>query len=301
MSVASALLTTRWLARDTFLQSMTSGVFWFMVAVSVATSLFCLTAAPPADGSDSLEVAFGAIHVDASHGLPAAVRTLEVHLAGWVADVAGLLLALIWTAGFLPTFLEPAAASVLLAKPAPRWLLLVGKLLGVLAFVAVQGFLFVGGTWLALGVRTGVWDAVYFLCVPLLLIHFAVFYSFSAMLAVATRSTVACVFGSVAFWGLCWGMNFGRHAIHILPEIQGLSGVLAAAADVSYWVLPKPLDFQLLLSDMLRPGELFGRLVSTPKLDAYGAWSPVASVLASVTAAVVLFAVAAYDFATADY
>ena len=84
---------------------------------------------------------------------------------------------------------------MLLAKPVPRWLLLAGKFVGVLAFVALQGSLFVGGTWLALGVRTGVWDAAYFLCVPLLLLHFAVFFSFSAMLAVATRSTVACVLG----------------------------------------------------------------------------------------------------------
>src|SRR5580704_8787430 len=48
-------------------------------------------------------------------------------------DVAGLLLALLWTAGFLPTFLEPAHASILLAKPTPRWQLLVGKFVGVLA------------------------------------------------------------------------------------------------------------------------------------------------------------------------
>ena len=41
-------------------------------------------------------------------------------LAGVVADTAGVLLALLWTAGFLPTFLEPAAVTVLLAKPAPR-------------------------------------------------------------------------------------------------------------------------------------------------------------------------------------
>ena len=51
----------------------------------------------------------------------------------------------------------------------PRWSLLAGKFLGVLAFVALQASLFVGGTWLALGLRTGVWDPTYFLCVPILL------------------------------------------------------------------------------------------------------------------------------------
>ena len=59
----------------------------------------------------------------------------------------------------------------------PRWSLLAGKFLGVLVFVAAQNALFVGGTWLALGVRTSVWDPTYFLCIPMLLLHFAVFFS----------------------------------------------------------------------------------------------------------------------------
>src|SRR5262249_52015854 len=79
--------------------------------------------------------------------------------AVWVADWAGLLLALVWTAGFLPSFLEPASVSVLLAKPVPRWLVLAGKVLGVVAFVGVLAVAFVGATWLALALRTGVWDA----------------------------------------------------------------------------------------------------------------------------------------------
>src|SRR5437764_1178461 len=82
------------------------------------------------------------------------------------------------------------AVSVLLAKPTPRWMLLAGKYVGVLAFVLVHAMLFVGGTWLAIGVRTQVWDASYLYAIPLLLLHFAVFFSVSLLLAVCTRSTV---------------------------------------------------------------------------------------------------------------
>ena len=49
----------------------------------------------------------------------------------------------------------------------------------------------------------------YWWCIPLLLLQFAIFYSFSVLLAVITRSTVACVFGSVLFWLLAWGINYG--------------------------------------------------------------------------------------------
>jgi ABC-type transport system involved in multi-copper enzyme maturation permease subunit len=301
MSARSMIYATRWLVSDTLRQALASGVFWFMVAIAAGAGLFCLTARVTSDGSTQLDLAFGAVRIAAESGVPAAVHSLEAHLAIWVADVVGLLLALLWTAGFLPSFLEPAAASVLLAKPAPRWVLIAGKSVGVLAFVTLQALLFVGGTWLALGLRTGVWDTVYLLCVPLLVLNFAIFFSFSAMLAAATRSTVVCVFGSMLFWVLCWGMNIGRHALRVLPDSLGPSAAPGTTAEIVYWVLPKPLDFQLLLSDQLQPGEMFGRIVSTPQLVEHGAWFPIASVLASVTAALVLFAVATYDFATADY
>ncbi len=301
MSAASAFRAAGWLVRDTFRQALASGIFWFVLALSGAAAAFCLSVTPAGDGSGDLEAAFGALRVSAGGDATVAVRTLEVQLAAWVADAAGLVLALLWTAGFLPTFLDPAASSVLLAKPAPRWFLLGGKVLGALAFVGVQAVLFTGGTWLALGVRTGVWDPAYFWCVPVLLLHFAVFFSFSAMLAVATRSTVVCVFGSVLFWLLCWGMNLGRHAALVVPELHGVSAFLSTTTEVGYWVLPKPLDFHLLLSDGIQPGGVFVRLVSTPRLVEHGAWFPVASVLTSLAAALVLLAAAAYDFASADY
>ena len=101
----------------------------------------------------------------------------------------------------------------------------------------------VGGTYLALGISTGVWDVVYLLCVPMLLLHFAIFYSFSTLLAVCTRSTVACVFGSILFWFLCWGMNFGRHAmVAVAADAPGVSTGMHASVEVGYWVLPKPAD-----------------------------------------------------------
>ena len=122
-----------------------------------------------ADGTFSL--AFGAIRIAVARDIPATVHFVELILAAGVADTLGLLLTLVWTAGFLPGFLAAQAVAVLLAKPVPRWVLLSGKYLGVLAFVAAQAVYFVGGTWLALALRTGVWDATYLLSIPLLLLR----------------------------------------------------------------------------------------------------------------------------------
>jgi hypothetical protein len=230
-----------------------------------------------------------------------AVQALELVLASWVADGLGLLLLLVWTAGFLPAFLEPRSVAVVLAKPLPRWSLLAGQLLGVLALVALQGSLFLGGTWLALGLRTGVWDPAYFLCLPLLLIHFGVFFSASLLLGVITRSTMACVFGSVLFWLLCFGLNLGRHAALQSPALQGLAPSFGWLLEACYWVLPKPLDFHFLLVEVLQGPAAGDSFVDLKRLGERGLWQPGLSVLTSVAGAAVLLILAAHDFLTADY
>jgi ABC-type transport system involved in multi-copper enzyme maturation permease subunit len=300
---AQSLFALRWLVRDTFRQARAGGIFWLMLAISLVCIVTLLTVQirPGTEGGTRLELGFGALGLEVPGGRAEAVRALELQLSGWVADAVGLLLALLWTAGFLPSFLEPGSVAVLLAKPLPRWGLLAGKSLGVLAFVAFQGTVLVGGTWLALGMRTGMWDPTYLLCLPLLLVQFAVFFSFSAMLAVATRSTVACVFGTVLFWGLCWATNFGRHAVRSLAVLEGLPGGVGRALDLGYWVLPKPLDFHLILQDALRTGPVGGGLIDLRLLAEQGLWSPGLSVLASVLCGAVLLAVAGYDFVSAEY
>jgi ABC-type transport system involved in multi-copper enzyme maturation permease subunit len=210
------------------------------------------------------------------------------------------LLTLIWTAGFLPTFLEPGRVAVLLAKPAPRWVLLVGKFVGVLAFVFVQATLFVGGTWLALGLRTGYWDPSYLLCIPMLLFHFATFFSFSLLVAVCTRSTVACVFGSLLFWMMCWGMNFGRLALQTLA-LEGVTPLMETIVEVGYWVLPKPADFGLLLFDALSAHQYFESMFNVQELLSSGVLEPDLSVGTSLLSGSVMLGLAAYQFHTTDY
>jgi ABC-type transport system involved in multi-copper enzyme maturation permease subunit len=303
MNRRAALPALGWLIRDTFRQSFSAGIFGLMLTGSLACVALCLTVTivDGPDDSGHLDLAFGALQVPLASGRAAAVRTLEGYLVGSIADGAGLLLALIWTAGFLPSFLDPGTAAVLLAKPIPRWSLLLGKCLGALAFIFVQDTLFLAGTWLALGLRTGVWDTTYLLCLPLLLLHFAVFFSFSAMLATATRSTVACVFGSILFWLLCWAMNVGRHAFLVLPELQVAGMNLGHTVELAYWILPKPLDFHLILLGTLQDEFLLSSIVNTRVLAERGAWQPAASLLASSLCAVVLLVLAAYDFVTAEY
>jgi ABC-type transport system involved in multi-copper enzyme maturation permease subunit len=336
MNLPVALLTIKWMIRDTFRQSLASRLFWVLLGISTICIFFCLSVSvegekalptrpgetpmglPPdypkvkelgqkkiqEEGLDiygsKLYLGFGLFKATERRDKTDAVRFLQIWLAGAVADTAGIFLVLIWTAGFLPTFLDPNQATVLLAKPVPRWSLLIGKYIGVLAFVFVQATFFVFGTWLALGLKTDVYDPLYLMCVPIMVIHFGVFYSFSVMLAVWTRSTVVCVLGSLLFWVICWGVNFGRQAM-LVTGMEGMSGGGRTVLEVSYWTLPKPLDMSAILFDALDAGGFMAGAPELRQLKKDGKFNPELSVLTSMLFAVAMLAISARELHTTDY
>ena len=329
MRGARTLRALGWLVRDTFRQALSSRILWLMLGLSALAIVFCLSIRidgprslrPPGAielfGGDNkplagenplpgrMTLAFGAVSVNLFRGGEEQVHFLQVLLAKWVAGTIGTLLALIWTAGFLPEFLHPSAASVLLAKPLPRWCLLAGKYVGVLALVAFQTVLFVLGTWLAIGLRTHIWQPEYLWAIPLLLLHFSIIFSASAVLAVCTRSTVSCVFGSIVFWLICFGMNYGRHVTSI-PEMMGKAAApfppaFHALVDAAYWVLPKPADLVVVLDGLLKGSSHFAASLDPTTLAASHAFHPALSILSSLLAAIALLGLAAHQWSTTDY
>jgi ABC-type transport system involved in multi-copper enzyme maturation permease subunit len=251
---------------------------------------------------------FGAFRVSLARDREEGVHFLEIIFGMWAAGSVGLLLTLIWTAGFLPEYLQPSNASVLFAKPVPRWLLLVGKFVGVVLIVALQAAVFFVGTWFALGIKTGVWSNAYLLGAPILVGHFAVIFSFSAFLAVCTRSTVACVLGSMLFWVVCLGMNYGRHAVlaqpHIAPDTPALSPMTRALTEAGYWLLPKPADWLVLLEQTLHSDAHITTFSSLPEFRVAREMAGLDfgwSILSSLSFAIAILAIAGRHLAKAEY
>ena len=85
------------------------------------------------------------------------------------------------------------------------------------------------------------WPFEYFSAIPTLIMHYGIYFSFSAMIAVTTRNAAACVIGSILFWLLCWGMNVGRDAI-VVYDFENFSAVSRSFSEIGYWILPKPAD-----------------------------------------------------------
>jgi len=336
MKDSPILNTLGWLVADTFRQARSAGILAVLLVISLLSIAVCATisvegldalaingeqadflprhdaeALDPAKLEQSgvtvargtLSLAFGAIQVPLARDSGKAIRFLELLLAAGVADTLGLMLTLIWTAGFLPGFLDPRSISVLLAKPAPRWVLILGKYLGVLAFVACYALLFVGGTWAAIGLRTGFWETTYLLSIPLLMLHFSIFFVFSVLLAVSTRSTVVCVFGSLVFWCVAWSVNFGRHAFFTSTDMVHdslRSPLLSTVIDFGYWILPKPADLGVLLCDALGAEDHFGTVLDPAALAANG-FSMTLSVISSLAFAAVVLLASIRSFGKMDY
>lgn len=331
-SLPDAIRTVRWMIRDTFRQSLHTKLFWVMIGVTVVCTGFCasvrVTGTPVRTEGDPLytipvneakrigqdevvkdgvqikhgeiSFGFGAVRSPIGKTKEDSVRFVQMWIAGLVADSLGLLLALIWTAGFLPTFLEPNAVTVLLAKPAPRWSIVAGKYAGVVGFVALQTILFVTCTWLTLGVATGVWDGAYWLTVPLLVVNFGIFYAVSTFIAVCTRSTVAAAFGTLLFWVVCWGMNYTHHHLIAFP-VSSMSESTHYLLEVGYWFLPKPLDMSGIFFEALGGQGLYAQVDELVAVRTGGKFHPEASVLASTGFAAVTLGLAAYEFHMTDY
>jgi ABC-type transport system involved in multi-copper enzyme maturation permease subunit len=331
-----ALTAARWLTVDTFRQARYSGMLWLMLAISGIAIVFALSIrvtggnelhdseetvyfAPAGTDVETaaksgvtvlnpearMTLGFGLMPANIGRDAEDSLQLIQLILAGAVADTLGVLLALVFTAGFVPAFLDPASAAVLLAKPVPRWTLLTGKFFGVLSFVAFQAVVFVFGTWLALGVATGYWNANYLLCIPLLLVHFAIFFSFSVLVAVCTRSTVASIVASIAFWLVCFGVNVGRHFVvcseQLAPNVTPLPGLLAPLMEITYWVFPKPADFTMFLHDVLRAHSHFGELQALQAARERNCVSAELSVLTSLASCALILWLAARQLVRADY
>ncbi len=318
------------LVADTFRQSFASKIFWIMALVTGLSIALCasirieggnLIKLPDeielsqADGTPlsshdmekpgRMTLAFGAIPLGLFRDGLTMIQFLQAMLAKWVAGAAGTLLALVWTAGFLPEFLQPNAASVLLAKPISRRLLLAGKCLGVLAFVTFHSLVFVLGTWLALGLSTGYWDAGYLWAAPLLVIHFAIIYGASALIAVFTRNPSACLFGSLLFWLVCFAMNTARDSIVTLPASDQKAAKMGERVrplvEAGYWILPKPADLVVVLDDAIRGHEHFTMQPELSAIKDRPEFHPVLSILSSLAFAALTIGLASRQFEATDY
>jgi hypothetical protein len=146
-----------------------------------------------------------------------------------------------------------------------------------------------------------VWDFNYLATIPVMTFQFAIFYSFSVMLAVVTRNTVACAFGTLLFFAACIVMNTARHTLVVHAGEPGYLTSMPMMVEAGYWFLPKPVDLVILLSSSLDASNYFQQMFEYHALHERGLFQPLLSLAASCLFMVICVWISALQFNEIDY
>lgn len=142
---------------------------------------------------------FGAWTLPVSLNLGASLFWIQDRLVNGLGAVLALLISIVITAFFIPNMLRKGSIDLLISKPIGRSQLLVYKYIGGLTFMFLVTAFTVGGVWVALALRSGVWDPKFLIVIPVLTFTFAILYSVSTFAAVFTRSAIVSILLSVGF------------------------------------------------------------------------------------------------------
>jgi hypothetical protein len=135
------------------------------------------------------------------------IKTALVLLSNFVVGMIGVFCGIIVTASIIPQTFDAGAIDLLLSKPISRPLLFLTKFAGGCVFTLINAAYILGGLWLVVGLRHGVWHEALLWCIPVFLFVFAVYYGVSALAGVIWRNTIVSVVVTFLFWGLCWGLG----------------------------------------------------------------------------------------------
>lgn len=142
-------------------------------------------------------------------GISSSVGTIMKYLVG----ALGVFAAILVTAPIVPRTLEPGSINLLLSKPISRWLLFLTKYFGGCAFILINAAYLIGGMWLILGLRFGIWNCHLLLAIPVYVFLFAVYYSVSAFSGVLWRSAMASIAVTILFGLLCSAVGWLKGGI----------------------------------------------------------------------------------------
>ena len=194
---------------------------------------------------------------------------------------AGILFGVLATSGLIPDTLEKGTVDLYLSKPLTRGAILAGRACGAGLVMFLNIVYFLGGFWLILGIRVGVWDAR-FLAAPLVMTAaFLSLYSIVTFLAVLSRSTVIAVLGAFLFQVILVGVLQNREQI-LYP--LSANAIYRGVLDGLFYIFPQTSGLQ----DTLR----------SYVIDGSFSWSPF---LASAASSCAWYTGAWWLFEKSDY
>ncbi len=131
-------------------------------------------------------------------------------LINWPVGTLIVFVAIIATAGIMPRMFEPGSISLLLSKPITRSRLFLAQFTGACTFMLLVSLYFTVGVWLIAVIRLGIWNPNVFLCIPLFMLMFMVYYSVSAYVGLLYRSAIMSVLATILLFCICFSLGWAK-------------------------------------------------------------------------------------------
>jgi ABC-type transport system involved in multi-copper enzyme maturation permease subunit len=254
-----------------------------------------------------VRIGFGAVKLPWPRTLGRLVYYIEDTLVNTLGAIVALLISVVITSFFIPNMMRKGAIDLLLSKPIMRPTLLVYKYIGGLIFVFLNTTIAVGGVWLVLGLRSGIWSNRFLLVIFGITFFFAILYAVSTLIAVLTRNAIVAILITVGFWFVMYlvGVIYvGADAFRKQKEAKDIVQEYKWAfttADVLHAVIPRTKDLdnlttRLIIDDTLSVAEKREFQVD---LITFPPWGEVIGVSGAWIA--ILLGLSCWRFSTRDY
>jgi len=238
---------------------------------------------------------------------------LESKIVNGVGAWVSLIISVVITSFFIPNMLRKGTIDLLIVKPINRWSLLLMKYVGGLTFIFLNTTLAIGGTWIALGIKTGVWTPGFLISIPMVTFFFAILYAVSTLLAVITRSAIACIILTCIVWFILWVVGVLYQVTDMFVQMEtakaaaenrpvGEENTFVKTIKVIHRILPRTSDLDTLVDLQLRKELQPDQAEIIKKLDLQAkqiSWGE--SITVSVIFVVLILSLSCWLFSIKDY
>jgi ABC-type transport system involved in multi-copper enzyme maturation permease subunit len=241
---------------DTFREASARKIIWGFFACSTALILFVLLVV-------KIDIVAGTLATVSFFGNTGRTQNVDQLVRQAHAAIAavlygfGMLLAVLASAGLIPTVFEPGRVELLLSKPVERYHILLGRYAGNLLLIALNIFYPVLALWTIFGVKTGIWTPGFLWSSVLTLFMFAVYLSVVLLIGVLWESAVVATMVTFGLM-IISVIVYNRIAIAKLLSSEISRNMVRGL----YYALPKAVDI----------GQMVRHIVLGQAIDS---WMPV--------------------------